>query len=109
MCTHSVIGALPLGLIVASDEKTETLVKAFGMYKDSLPEESFFKNGKEKGPTVFMTDNCSELKDALKIVWPSSRLVLCVFHILQQVWRWLHDKKHSVKKCDRQNLLNIFK
>ena len=56
-----------------------------------------------------MTDNCSELKDALKIVWPSSRLVLCVFHILQQVWRWLHDKKHSVKKCDRQNLLSIFK
>ena len=38
ICTRSVAGALPLGLIICSDEKTETLIAAFAMYKESLPE-----------------------------------------------------------------------
>ena len=33
LCTHSVAGALPIGLILCSDENTETLEKALKMYK----------------------------------------------------------------------------
>ena len=61
------------------------------------------------GPAVFMTDNCSELRDALHIVWPEAILLLCLFHILQQVWRWLCDSKNSIKHEDRQTLMHSFK
>ena len=37
MCTLSVAGALPLALLITSDEKTETLVSAFGMLNKILP------------------------------------------------------------------------
>ena len=43
-----------------------------------------------------MTDNCSELRDALRMTWPST-LLLCVFHLLQQICRWLHDSKNKVE------------
>ena len=71
ICTHSVVGALPLGIIITSDEQTETLATAFAMYKSCLPEDAFYGKGAE-GPSIFMTDNCSELWDALKAVWPSA-------------------------------------
>ena len=56
-----------------------------------------------------MTDNCSELREALKEVWPSSLLQLCIFHVLQQVWRWLHEKKNGITMEDRPALLLLFK
>ena len=108
ICTHSVTGALPLGLVITSDEKTETLIAAFEMYKESLPDGSFFGKGME-GPSIFMTDNCPEERDALSMVWPNATLILCTFHILQQVWRWLHDSKHQIEKYDRPSLLSKFK
>ena len=64
LCTHSVAGALPLGLIICSDEKTETLTTAFRMHKESLSENAFYGN-RDKGPKVFMTDNSPEERDAL--------------------------------------------
>lgn len=62
---------------------------------------AFFDNGPVKGPMVIMTDNCDELKDALHAVWPSSKLFLCVFHLMQQVWRWLFDRKNGILQADR--------
>ena len=109
MVTHSVVGALPLGILITSDEKTETLITALDYYKTSLPVYAFFSRGPIKGPKVFMTDNCSELHDALKDAWPDATNVLCIFHILQQVWRWLHDKTNDVRNEDRPFLLAAFK
>ena len=108
ICTHSVVGALPLGIIVTSDETTNTLVRAFEMYQSCLPPYAFYGKGAQ-GPVVFMTDNCPELRDALKSVWPSSTLLLCLFHMLQQVWRWLCDTKNQINLDDRQSLMNLFK
>lgn len=108
ICTHSVVGALPLGIIVTSDETTDTLAKAFSMYQSCLPSYAFYGNG-NNGPAVFMTDNCPELRDALRSVWPSTTLLLCLFHILQQVWRWVCDKKNKINIDDRQSLMNSFK
>ena len=48
-----------------------------------------------------MTDNCDELGDALNAVWPRSKLLLCLFHMMQQVWRWLFDKHHCISQEDR--------
>ena len=60
-----------------------------------LPDNAFFGRG-VNGPAIFMTDNCSELRDALCFVWPLSILLLCLFHKLQQVWRWLCDSNNAI-------------
>ena len=45
----------------------------------------------------------------LSLAYSAAILILCIFHILQQVWRWLHETKHSIKKEDRPPLLLKFK
>ncbi len=108
VCTHSVAGALPLGILIVSDERTATLVGGFTLLKNCMGENAFF--GRQNlGPMVIMTDNCSELRDALKIVWPASQLLLCIFHLMQQVWRWLHDKKNGIHAEHRQEILSLMK
>lgn len=107
--THSVCGALPLGIVITSDETTETLVDALAQFKSALPDYAFFGASAAKGPEVFMTDNCLELKEALSQNWPDSKQVLCVFHLLQQIWRWLHDRNHSIATDDRPHILLAFK
>ena len=92
MVTHSAVGALPVASFVTGDETNETLIKALELLKSILPSNAFHGNLKE-GPKIFMTDNNSEIRDALHTVWPSAALLLCVFHLLQQVWRWLFEKK----------------
>ena len=54
---------LNLGVIITSDETFATLVQAFRMYKDQLSDDAFFRH--PEGPAVIMTDNCTELRDAL--------------------------------------------
>ena len=44
---------LSIGIIVTPDEKTESLVSAFQMYKDMLPEHAFYNSGK-KGPVPWL-------------------------------------------------------
>ena len=80
------------------------------MFSSILHSESaFFGRGNITGPQVVMTDNCSELRDALKYVWPKSVLLFCSFHILQQIWRWLFDKKHNISDHDRSITMTKFK
>ena len=62
-----------------------------------------------RAPDVIMTDNCSELREALYEVFPESTLLLCIFHILQQSWRWLFDKKHGVSANDRLEIMRSFR
>jgi hypothetical protein len=104
--THSVCGALPLGIFITSDEKEQTLKDALDLFKSSLPDGAFYGTN---APNVFMTDNCHELRVALKEAFPSSTSVLCIFHVLQQVWRWLHEKKNGINLVDRPHLLLAFK
>ena len=108
LCTHSVAGALPLGILIISDERTESLVQGFQMLKEMLGESGFYGR-LGLGPLVFMTDNCMELRDALRHVWPNSRLLLCIFHVMQQVWRWLHEKKNRIQAHHKQPLIEMIK
>uniref|UniRef100_A0A7M5V8P8 MULE transposase domain-containing protein n=1 Tax=Clytia hemisphaerica TaxID=252671 RepID=A0A7M5V8P8_9CNID len=109
LVTHTPIGVLPLGILFTSDETTDTLIQALELYLALLPDLAFYKRGKRRGPSVFMTDNCSELRDALKNTWPESTLLLCIFHILQQVWRWLFDKNNGIAAGDRPGIMTQFK
>ena len=45
LCTHSVAGALPLGVMVTSDEKQSTIAKAVNMLCGILPVDAFFGRG----------------------------------------------------------------
>ena len=82
------------------------LILGFGMVKKALGESAFFGRG---APQAFMTDNCDAERKALAATWPSTQLFLCIFHLLQQVWRWLMDSKHSIRKDHRQELMAAVK
>ena len=101
--TQSVIRALPLGLLITSDEKTETLIQGFTLLKHCFDENSFYSMGSD-GPEMGMTDNCTELRDALEKVFPNMKLLLCTFHILQQVWRWLMESMHGISGEVHENV-----
>ena len=106
LCTHCVAGALPLGMILTSDEQETTLVKAFHLLTRCFPEGAFYRKG-DLGPEIFMTDNCEELRNRIREVWPGRLLLLCQFHILQQVWRWLFDKDHGIELDDRVEIIQV--
>ena len=55
-----------------------------------------------------MTDNSSAEINALHNSWPNSRHLLCIFHVLQAVWRWLWEAKNSIPKESRKNLMQTF-
>ena len=55
----------------------------FNLVKEVLGNEGFNKQG---APITFMTDNDDAIRNALAIVWPSARRLLCTFHISQQVF-----------------------
>ena len=76
------------------------------MLKKVLGDSAFYKQGH---PICFITDNSDAEQNALRMVWPNSERFLCVFHILQQVWRWLCDGSHGVKKEHRQILMHLVK
>ena len=99
--THSVLGALPLGILITSDEQVETLIKGFKQLRQCFDDKSFFGRGGNVGPSFAVTDNCSELQDALSQVWPNMDVFLCLFHILQQVWRY---ELYLVRRIIRKNL-----
>ncbi|GBC01669.1 hypothetical protein RclHR1_04290005 [Rhizophagus clarus] len=82
--TSCAIGALPLGLIVTSDELEITLEKAFNMLKTILPPHAFYGCGPQTGPILFLTDDST-------------------------FWRWLHDSKHHIKKEDRVSIMTKMK
>ena len=45
MVTHSAVGALPLGVIITSDETTSTLIQDLDLFKLCLPERAFYGKG----------------------------------------------------------------
>ena len=59
-------------------------------------------------PQIFMTDDCDAEKNALSAMWSESELRLCIFHVMQAVWRWLLNSKNGILKEDRQILMLEF-
>ncbi|CAL4136497.1 unnamed protein product, partial [Meganyctiphanes norvegica] len=78
--TPSPIGAMPLGIIISDGQDEESYTKGFDLIKDLVEGYGFYGN---KNPSVIMTNYDNAERKALKNVWPSSILVLCIFHFLQ--------------------------
>lgn len=103
LLTHSCAGGLPLGVLIMSNEQEQTITEALQLWKSLLPEDCFGGRG-EQGPAVFITDDCLPERKALHTAFPDATLLLCTFHILQAVWRWLWNANHGILKDHRQSL-----
>ncbi|GBB85256.1 hypothetical protein RclHR1_11810004 [Rhizophagus clarus] len=79
--------ALPLGLFLTSGESKITIEFVINKLKSILPQNAFFGRGIDLGPSVFVTDDSAAERNAIELCWPKSGRFLCVFHVLQALWR----------------------
>ena len=104
LSTASAAGGIPLGVVITSGESEATLTESFSYLKSILPANAFFGKG-GKGPAMVITDDCDAEKNALKLVWPGSTQLLCIFHYLQSWWKWLWSAEHGIDIADRQSIM----
>ena len=107
MCTHHPSGALPLAVWITSSQSESTLNSCLQNVVSVLPQHAFGGKGATSGPSIFLTDDDSAQRNALRAYWRSSVLLLCIFHFLQAVWRWLLDSTNAINKHDRQHLMSL--
>jgi hypothetical protein len=106
MLVKSPCGAVPVGITLTAGQSERDYVVAFNALKSLMGEGSF---GGRNYPDVFITDDSTAEKNALKSVWRETTQKLCHFHVLQAVWRWLWGSKHGIPKEDRQPLMVGFR
>lgn len=107
--TSCIVGALPLGLFIISDEREVTIKRAITLLKTILPMHAFFGRGIHIGPQNFLTDDSAAERNALKHSWSQSNQLLCTFHFLQAFWRWLYNSKHNIKNEHQVSIMNLVK
>lgn len=102
----SKIGVLPMGVVLHTGQNKDNYLSAFEIFKNLIGPNGFCGKGE---PKVFMTDYSSAERSALQSCFPNSTLLLCSFHVLQAVWRWLWNNNHKIAMNDRKYLINIFR
>lgn len=102
----SKIGGVPLGCIIHNFQTEDAYELCFKQFRDLIGTDGFY--GKEF-PAVFMTDDSAAERNALNKVFPHSVLLLCTFHVMQAVWRWLWDSSHNIDKDHRRVLMLLFR
>lgn len=63
-------------------EAEATITCALELYKSPIPDDAFYWRG-QKGPCVFTRDDNDAERSALQLAFPESKLLLCIFHVLQ--------------------------
>lgn len=106
MLISSHCGAVPVGVIITNGTSEDDYISGFSLMKETMGHSSF--NG-QQFPHVFMTDDSSAERNAIRRVWPESELKLCLFHVAQALWRWIWDSKHSILLDDRKQLMIEFR
>jgi len=56
-----------------------------------------------------MSDDSKSERNALNEIFPEATLLLCIFHVLQETWRYLWDSNHGIILQHRQILYNEIK
>lgn len=108
LLTHSCAGGLPLGIIITQSEESQVISQGLDTLKSLLPEDAFSGRGMD-GPQVFITDDSRAERSAIQRAFPQATLLLCIFHVLQAVWRWLWKREHGIAMTDRKPLLGVVK
>ena len=73
-------------VVFSFDHFRRERVHVLEMFRSFLPQDAFYGRG----------SNCDEERSASQFVWSSIKQYPCTFHILQQIWRWLHGKNHRI-------------
>lgn len=107
LLTYSECGGLPLGVIITSTESCELIKCGFQLLKNMLGEEIF--GGNPEGPILFMTGDSLAEQRAILETWTRSKCLLCIFHVLQAVRRWLVNAKNRIPQSRQNMYLEDFK
>ncbi|KAJ8980957.1 hypothetical protein NQ317_001221 [Molorchus minor] len=83
LLTHSEVGGLPLGVIITSSERVIQKGQKFAL-------------------------QMIQIQSAIKTVWTNSKCLLCIFHLLQSIWRWLLKGKNNISKDKQYIFQNHF-
>lgn len=106
--TPTAAGGMPLAFGITPSESEESLTKLFKLVQKCLPSHAFYGRGPQVGPAVFLIDGSVPEQKALQHVW-DSEILLCSFHVLQAVWRWLCSKENGICEEDRQPLFRAYR
>jgi len=101
----SKVGAIPLGCVIHTAQNEECYMQAFMALKEAIGQCGFL----DKSPSVIMTDDSSAERNALTKVFPTSKLLLCSFHVCQAMWRWLWDTNHGIDNLHRKPIMLMFR
>lgn len=99
------IGALPIGVIVTAARTGYTYGKGFVAFRkltENIDPDTSWKS------TIGMTDDDDGLREGLKQALEDITLLLCIFHILQAVWRWVNSNESEIEKDHRTVIYNLF-
>ncbi|XP_050501390.1 uncharacterized protein LOC126885128 [Diabrotica virgifera virgifera] len=105
MLCPTVAGGLPVGIIMTYSECENVITKGINLFKTILNTDSFYGNS---FPSIIMTDDSAAERAALKTSFPNSTLLLCKFHVLQAIMRYLWDNKHKIHVDDRLPIYKNF-
>ena len=107
LMTHSYMGALPLGIVITTTEKAESVAKGLQLLLSLISPTDVFYG--QKTPKIVLTDNSASGRLALRSVFPKATQLLCIFHILQGVWRFVWKAENKIAAPDKNDLFNMFK
>ncbi|XP_077552240.1 uncharacterized protein LOC144166601 isoform X2 [Haemaphysalis longicornis] len=86
-------GAVPIAVLIHSEQSTEGYQMAFELLRSTHPQ---------------CFGGCELEKPALSHVWPRARQLLCHVRAQQCEWRWLTDAQNGVPKGKRHHCLSAF-
>jgi hypothetical protein len=100
------VGALPIGVIIAGEKTQRAYTKGFTLLRE-LTED--IDASSAWNPSVGMPDNDCAIRGGLQSAFPRLRLLLCVFHVLQQVWRHLVSRSSGIDAQNRVSVMQAFR
>lgn len=100
------VGAIPVGVIITNGQSEEHYKNGFMALKQTLDQFGF---NEKLAPEIFMTDDSDAERNALREIWPTSKGLLCIFHVSQAVWRWLRASDNGILSDDRTILMKQFR
>lgn len=108
MMTDSWAGGLPVGCFITRSDSTQAIIAGLQMVQELVGDGSFYGRGKD-GPQLFLTDNLEPERVAISSVYPSSKQLLCIFHVLRSFWQFLFDGQSQVDVQDKIHLFQLMK
>ena len=95
------VGALPIGVTIAGSKSEATYTSVFKLLMQLSAE---IDEASKINPLLGMTDHDDGLRNAIQVVWPAITMLLCLFHVLQAVWRHLFTKESGLTKDTRTEI-----